>query len=73
MGVAVLNDEAQDFFRRLHGDVKPRRCAEVVNVDVARPDREPVQQLRDGLAKGGNEGAGRTSDSPKPGISGAIR
>ena len=56
MRVGVLNDEAQDLFRRLHGDVKPHRRAEIMKVDVARPDREPVQQLRDGLAKGGKRG-----------------
>ena len=56
MRVGVLNDEAQDLFRRLHGDVETHRRAEIMKVDVARPDREPVQQLRDGLTEGGKRG-----------------
>jgi hypothetical protein len=56
MRVGVLNDEAHDSFRRLHGDVKSHWRAEIMQIDVARSDREPVQQLRDGLTEGGKRG-----------------
>jgi hypothetical protein len=45
MCVAVLNDQAQHLFWRLHGDVETHWSAEIMQVDVARPDREPIEQL----------------------------
>jgi hypothetical protein len=53
MSVGVLNDEAQNSFWRLHGDVETHWSPEIMKVHIARPDREPVQQLRDCLAEGG--------------------
>lgn len=47
MGIGVLHDEAQHAFGRLHRDMQAHRRAVVVQVDVARPDRQPLQQLQD--------------------------
>ena len=53
MGVGVLDDEPEHAFRRLHGDMEAHRSPKVVEVDIARSDRELVEQFRDCLAEGG--------------------
>jgi hypothetical protein len=45
MRVGVLDDQPQDPLGRLHRDLQTDRRAPIVQVDEARPDLEPLQQL----------------------------
>jgi hypothetical protein len=56
MSVGVLNDEAENLFRRLQRDMETHRSPEIMKVDVAGPDREPIQQLQNGLTESGKRG-----------------